>query len=389
MTDPFLADALEGFDNTPGDHLKALQELDQALASRVAHGQGGTQAQEQQASGQQTPDQPIPGQQAPGPEGVQPTLSPHGWKGMLTWENAKAAMRWGMVAALLLTVFQIGRLSLYSDGDQPKLSLSEKRTDPFEVYDQSPVLNIISPEQEADTLPPREEKMLRREEQRSREQAAVHTGDILLIVPNQTEAELAAELEKAAEDFHPDELHGIKAVTAVASAPRPDSANAKQSAEKAADMRGLYSFDASGDASPGRGYIGGTQKMSAAKKELPNLTWMDTAQPSDGTAALSESLSGSVAGITVEGQAARAAKPAAGEGAFSDYLKANTPKLYDRDGKRIRGRVVMTFRVDVTGRPYGITVRDSLAPQADSVAVSLLGKGPDWTPGEGQARIRF
>lgn len=79
-------------------------------------------------------------------------------------------------------------------------------------------------------------------------------------------------------------------------------------------------------------------------------------------------------------------------GGHKDYLRyLDEYKVYPDDGNLPHGKVTLRFEVDSAGRPADIEVIRSLGPAADREAVRLVREGPDWTPGKGSVRldIRF
>ena len=81
--------------------------------------------------------------------------------------------------------------------------------------------------------------------------------------------------------------------------------------------------------------------------------------------------------------------PVGGHKAYLRYLDER--KVYPDDGNLPHGKVTLRFRIDSAGRPVDIEVIRSLGTAADREAVRLVREGPDWTPGKGFVRldIRF
>lgn len=81
--------------------------------------------------------------------------------------------------------------------------------------------------------------------------------------------------------------------------------------------------------------------------------------------------------------------PVGGHKAYLRYLDEH--KVYPDDGNLPHGKVTLRFRIDSAGRPVDIEVIRSLGAAADREAVRLVREGPDWTPGKGFVRldIRF
>ncbi|GHV56893.1 hypothetical protein FACS1894182_04430 [Bacteroidia bacterium] len=76
---------------------------------------------------------------------------------------------------------------------------------------------------------------------------------------------------------------------------------------------------------------------------------------------------------------------------FDDYVIRALVRPTDEECKEAKGVVTLLFRVNENGRPYHITVKQSLCPSADTEAVRLLEEGPDWglTDKEMTKKIRF
>lgn len=80
-------------------------------------------------------------------------------------------------------------------------------------------------------------------------------------------------------------------------------------------------------------------------------------------------------------------QPVIGWKAYRKYLKENLQRPSDAECKQVKGKVVLTFRVNKTGRPKDITVKTPLCPSADKEAVSLIERGSDWTVGEKSVEV--
>lgn len=91
-----------------------------------------------------------------------------------------------------------------------------------------------------------------------------------------------------------------------------------------------------------------------------------------------QSMTGAVAALKIPGKP----QPTIGWKAFRKYLKENLSRPTDAECARVKGKVVLTFGVSKEGRPEDITVKESLCPSADVEAILLIEGGPDWTVGE-------
>ena len=85
----------------------------------------------------------------------------------------------------------------------------------------------------------------------------------------------------------------------------------------------------------------------------------------------------------------RKSAPVGGRKAYLRYLDQN--KIYPNDQNLPHGKVTLRFRIDSAGRPVDIEVIRSLGAIADREAVRLIQAGPGWTPGNTSVRldIRF
>ncbi|GHU69889.1 hypothetical protein FACS189413_09460 [Bacteroidia bacterium] len=66
---------------------------------------------------------------------------------------------------------------------------------------------------------------------------------------------------------------------------------------------------------------------------------------------------------------------------FKDYLKREMIAPTDENGKKIKGKVKLSFSVDENGRAYDIVVVKSLAALADTEAIRLVGGFGGWEKG--------
>lgn len=72
-----------------------------------------------------------------------------------------------------------------------------------------------------------------------------------------------------------------------------------------------------------------------------------------------------------------AAQPLKGERSYRKYLQKNMRRPSD-ECKEVKGEVMLTFAINEEGRPYDICVVKSLCPSADEEAIRLVNEGPDW-----------
>jgi hypothetical protein len=79
-------------------------------------------------------------------------------------------------------------------------------------------------------------------------------------------------------------------------------------------------------------------------------------------------------------------QPSRGREKFDQYLKENTPPVYDENNKLLTGEVLLSFTINKKGRPRNIKVLKSSCEACEEKAIELLENGPDWivkkgTPG--------
>lgn len=84
-------------------------------------------------------------------------------------------------------------------------------------------------------------------------------------------------------------------------------------------------------------------------------------------------------------------KPMFGKRSFNDYIEKNIKHPTDSICSQVKGKVVLTFYVDEQGRPENIRIKESLCPTADNEAIRLIKEGPNWTLGEDEVSftVRF
>ena len=82
-----------------------------------------------------------------------------------------------------------------------------------------------------------------------------------------------------------------------------------------------------------------------------------------------------------------APKPVMGMKQYKKYLKKNLIHPTDEACAKVKGKVVLTFRVNKEGRPYFIRVKESLCKSLDKEAIRLILEGPDWTYGNKIAEV--
>ena len=93
--------------------------------------------------------------------------------------------------------------------------------------------------------------------------------------------------------------------------------------------------------------------------------------------------------VTVKEQAKKeiTPQPVIGKRSYQKYLKENLVRPTDDNCKDIKGEVVLSFFVDEEGKPQNITVTHGLCEFADKEAIRLVKEGPKWTSGKLPARV--
>ena len=80
-------------------------------------------------------------------------------------------------------------------------------------------------------------------------------------------------------------------------------------------------------------------------------------------------------------------QPVDGKRKYLKYLKESLVRPTDETCAQVKGKVVLTFLVNRDGRPFHIKVKTSLCESSDKEAIRLVQEGPDWTYGNKQAEV--
>ena len=80
-------------------------------------------------------------------------------------------------------------------------------------------------------------------------------------------------------------------------------------------------------------------------------------------------------------------QPVIGKRKYKKYLEENLIRPNDESCKDVKGEVVLSFFVDKEGRPQNITVVHGLCESADKEAIRLVKEGPKWTSGDLPTRV--
>lgn len=81
--------------------------------------------------------------------------------------------------------------------------------------------------------------------------------------------------------------------------------------------------------------------------------------------------------------------PVIGFKAYKKYLKKNRIRPTDEECAKVKGEVVLTFHVDKKGRPVNIKIKNSLCASADKEAIRLVEDGPDWLVGNKEVTLNI
>ena len=80
-------------------------------------------------------------------------------------------------------------------------------------------------------------------------------------------------------------------------------------------------------------------------------------------------------------------QPVIGKRKYQKYLKENQVLPTDEKCAQVKGKVVLTFLVNKEGRPFYIKVKEGLCESSDKEAIRLIQEGPDWIYGNKSVEI--
>lgn len=80
-------------------------------------------------------------------------------------------------------------------------------------------------------------------------------------------------------------------------------------------------------------------------------------------------------------------EPIGGMKEYKKYIEQNLVRPSDPSCQKIKGKVFLQFSVNTSGHPKNITVKKSLCPSLDQEAIRLLKDGPKWKAGNTTAEI--
>lgn len=429
MEDPFLADAIEGYDSIPGNHAERIARMRSAITARSAR------------------------------------KKPHG-----AWKVAVAAVGLIVVASgyFILMNHQSSMLTAHESGGGyidlyvPEDYVEQKRLELTAIQEENPkkevtatsVANIsnlheiIAPVEPLRVYLPdsyaqlhqREERELsaKRETISRSEREEIVSADALMLA-EQYEASVNTDksvLADSNQNKDPEEsignmeiylsqtANGVMTTRSVASkrmaAPLPvskktialsgkivDSNNepiigatvVQKGTNKGTvtDIDGNYKLNTDSEDAPLTAYLIGFEKLEipdpkdakivVMKEETGMLdevvvTGYGTQKKSMVTGSVSE-----VKSLSKNKVAEIKPEPIGGMKEYKKYIEQNLVRPSDPSCQKIKGKVVLQFSVNTSGHPQNITVKKSLCPSLDQEAIRLLKDGPKWKAGNTTAEI--
>jgi cytoskeletal protein RodZ len=362
MEDPFLADALDGYDKSKGAHTDRIAEMQEKISRQV--------------------------------------------------HRKNNAFRYWSIAASVLVVISIGGYFLWEKNLTVENTVADKKA--VDVQ-QIPEETIASEFEKTDSVKLNSEALIAQNEQK----AIQFTPPI--IVKDEGVSEIAVKEHPVEQvDIADMQLQKVIVIVAEEEQPKEDVNNGSTKVRgKVVDENGEPVVGASVTlAGTTRGTVtnpDGSFEMPVNEKNNISVSYLgyesltlpaDTSKDmlialNESNLALNEvtvvafgkqkkeSLVGAVS--TVEPTAIIMPQPVHGKKAFNAYLKKSMVRPTDEVWRGVKGKVELSFYIDKDGRPTGITVRKSLFPAADTEAIRLLNDGPDWTQGNGMVtwEIKF
>ena len=360
LKDPFLYEALEGFDAVSGDHAKRIEELQRLIA-----------------------------------EAVRPS------RGSWFW--------WSAAASILLLVSVGGYFLLNDTGKNAESLLSlnvEIETPDFSPKETKQIEQTEQTEQEELLLEkPKVMARVSREEQ-VQHSAMVESMEIIVQAEHESAPAAARVLADSAGDMLSDKL----LVLAFADEEEigPDStvttirgritdqhgepipgANIMQKSTNigtVSDINGRFEMKTDNTGDLYVSYIGyETQEIPVAQfSSAMNIALLENQIALEEAVVIAygtqkkRSITGAVS-QTAPKESASNPEPVIGEKAYKQYIENNMVHPTDDRGKKIKGKVKLSFYINAQGRPINIAIEKSLSDAADAEAVRLIEEGPDWT----------
>lgn len=161
-----------------------------------------------------------------------------------------------------------------------------------------------------------------------------------------------------------------------------------------ADENGNFRLETDGSQKLIANYIGFESKEFEADSIKPVLVALqENAQALDEVVVVGygvskkAALTGSVTSVSASGIVVKTDPlPKIGYRDFNKYLEENIKQPTDECADA-KGRVVISFYVNPSGKPYNFKVERSICPSADKEAIRLIQEGTEWLYGNQQVRI--
>lgn len=379
MQDPFLADALEGFDKVEGEHIKAIESLQKRIVGKTIQ------------------------------------------KRNIVWS-------WGVAAGLLIGVLTGGYFFLKSDYiEDPMLAMESAAIIQDSISEKIDIEDkdlLARAEEVAETLtaplPPIPPASIR--ESIMVEDSEIVVEDFLElaeeIVIEEKEEEAVEASEKrvdSVEDLLAGDLQGVEVLKQSAENPnahkrvRGTSSNFSSSnivqgkvidkegeplmgasvriegttRGTTTDMDGNFRLEVADNETISVDYIGfESQRFPVSPQQNMVIAMNESEQ------VLSEAIIIGYGGAKKKDKI-KMPKPVDGERAYKMYLKNNMRYPSEGECKDSKGKVKLSFFVDGMGRPYHINVIESVCSSIDREAIRLVQEGPDWSEGEGEVILQI
>jgi len=97
------------------------------------------------------------------------------------------------------------------------------------------------------------------------------------------------------------------------------------------------------------------------------------------------SVTGAVSTVKVKNEVVP--EPLIGNKEYKKYLETNLVRPDNTDCEKVTGKVVLEFYINSSGRPVNISVKKSLCDSYDKEAIRLVEEGPDWTLGTARVKV--
>lgn len=318
MDDPFLSEAVEGFDSVERNHEEALQRLQARISSRS---------------------------------------NPRQRRKVIAWSTAAAVL-------LCLSIGGLMYMRATVDGTVPLAVLEEEagKTD----ADSLSLMAVVPQQQEQNQAEIQGPERLQREteiiaeQQKSRIAINEFSDALPPSIINDSRAETSF-------DFAAERMED--AAIAPSEVLQDETAAEEIAVPFAAPSPSVLSAAAS------------TAPSATAKQERPGeIQQTEVQQTQDIQASVSGTMAkkNETASRSVVNMAADNFQESAGNKRFDDYVAKNIIPQKDAQGNPVNGSVIAEFNVNPSGRPINVRVVQSLSPEADREARRLLLRGPDW-----------